>query len=241
MLHDIITKGSTARAVTMRFLNASDGTPNTSVTNATAGLALWYRRQGGAVVSVTPAALSALTDAHTSGGIRHISDGYCRVDLPDAAFATGAQFVDFGGTATNLVAVGGRVRLTDFSLEDGVRGGMTALPNAAAGASGGLPTVDASNDVGIQTGLKKNQAWNNFMFLMVNSTNDQPMTGLTVTAQRSIDGGSFGAGTLGSVSEVGLGYYRLNIPAADLNGDTVTLVFTATGAKTVGITLRLEP
>jgi hypothetical protein len=126
-------------------------------------------------------------------------------------------------------------------LSDIVRMGLTALPNAVAAANGGLPTVDTANDVGIQTGLKKNQAWNNFTFLMVDETTEEPATGLTVTATRSIDGAAFGAGTLGAVSEISGGYYKLNIPQADLNGDTVTLVFAATGAKTHGITLRLEP
>jgi hypothetical protein len=127
----------------------------------------------------------------------------------------------------------------DFS--DLVRMGLTALPNANAGANGGLPTVDATNSVKIQTRMKKNTAWNNFEFLMVDETTEEPLPGLTVTATRSIDGGAFGAGTLGAVSEVGGGYYKLNLPAADLNGDEVTLVFTATGAKDHGVSLVLEP
>lgn len=127
----------------------------------------------------------------------------------------------------------------DFS--DIVRMGLTALPNAAAAANGGLPTVNASNDVGIDTGLKKNQAWNNFMFQMINATTEVAEAGFTVTVTRSIDGGAFGAGTLGAVTDMGGGWYKLNIPQADLNGDTVALQFSATGAKTHGVTLRLEP
>lgn len=241
MLHDIIKKGSTDRSVTVRIVDSTDGTPETGVVFNTSGIDLWYRREGAAKVSITGATLSALTDAHSDGGFLHIGDGYYRLDLPDAAFATGANHVDFGGTVTGMVVIGGRVKLVAYDPEDTVRMGLTALPNAAAAASGGLPTVDATNDVGIQTGLKKNQAWNNFTFLMVDSTTEEPATGLTVTATRSIDGGAFGAGTLGAVSEISGGYYKLNIPQADLNGDTVTLVFSATGAKTHGITLRLEP
>jgi hypothetical protein len=241
MLHDIIKKGSTDRSVTLRIVDSTDGTPETGVVFNTSGIDLWYRREGAAKTSITEATLSALTDAHSDGGFLHIGDGYYRLDLPDAAFATGANHVDFGGTVTGMVVIGGRVKLVAYDPEDTVRMGLTALPNAAAAASGGLPTVDSANDVGIQTGLKKNQAWNNFTFLMVDSTTEVPATGLTVSAQRSIDGAAFGAGTLGAVSEIGSGHYKLNIPAADLNGDTVTLLFSATGAKTHSITLRLEP
>lgn len=42
-------------------------------------------------------------------------------------------------------------------LSDTVRLGMTALPNASAAASGGLPTVDASNAVKVQSGTGSNQ------------------------------------------------------------------------------------
>jgi hypothetical protein len=241
MLQDIITKGSTDRSVTMRIIDSTDGTPETAVAYNTSGIDLWYRREGGAKVSLTEASLSALTDAHTDGGVLHVGDGVYRVDLPDAAFATGANYVDFGGTVTGMVVVGGRVKLVSFNFEDAVRGGLTALPNANAGASGGLPTADSGNDVGVQTIFKKNQGINNFTFLMVDATTEIAATGLTVTAQRSIDGGALGSGTLGAVSEIGSGLYKLDIPQADLNGDTVTLVFTATGAKTRMLTLFLEP
>ncbi len=40
-----------------------------------------------------------------------------------------------------------QIPLVGWNPQDGVRGGMTALPNAAAGGNGGLPTVNASNQV----------------------------------------------------------------------------------------------
>lgn len=208
MLLDIIKKGSTDRSVTLRIVDSTDGTPETGVVFNTSGIDLWYRREGAAKVSITEATLSALTDAHSDGGFLHIGDGYYRLDLPDAAFATGANHVDVGGTVTGMVVIGGRVKL---------------------------------EDVYIQSGIKKNQAWNNFPFKMLDASTGVPMTGLTVTATRRIDSGAFGAGTLGAVSEVGSGWYQLNIPAADLNGDTISLEFTATGAKTNSIVLRTDP
>ncbi len=241
MLLDIITKGSTDRSVSLRIIDSTDGTPETGVVYNTSGIDLWYRREGAAKTSITEATLSALTDAHSDGGFLHVGDGVYRLDLPDAAFASGANYVDVGGTVTGMIVIGGRVKLVGVNLEDAVRGGMTALPNAAAGANGGLPTVDASNSVKIQTNLKKNQAFSSYQFVMTDSTNHNPATGLTVTATRSIDGGSFGSGTLGSVTEVANGAYKLDLGAGDLNGNNILLRFTATGADTLLEKVVTEP
>lgn len=137
-LSDIVTKGSTDRSVTVSIIDAADGTPETGVVYNTAGIDLWYRREGAAATSITEATLASLTAAHSDGGFLHVANGTYRLDLPDAAFATGANYVDYGGTVTGMIVLGGRVRLVDVNLEDSVRAGLTALPNAAAAASGGL-------------------------------------------------------------------------------------------------------
>lgn len=139
-LHDIVQKGATDRSVVVRIIDSGDGTPETGVVWNTSGIDLWYRREGAAVTSITEATLAALTTAHADGGFLHIANGEYRLDLPDAAFATGANYVDFGGTVTGMIVIGGRVRLVDINVEDAVRGGLTALPNANAAASGGLYT-----------------------------------------------------------------------------------------------------
>jgi len=143
MLLDIVKKGSTDRSVVLRIIDSTDGTPETGVTFETAGIDLWYRREGAVKTSITEATLATLDAAHADGGFLAIADGYYRLDLPDAAFATAANYVDIGGTVTGMVVIGGRVRLVNFDLEDAVRGGLTALPNAAADAAGGLPISDA--------------------------------------------------------------------------------------------------
>lgn len=140
MLLDLVKKGSVDRSVILRIIDSTDGTPETGVVFNTSGIDLWYRREGAAKTSITEATLSALTDAHADGGFLHIGDGYYRLDLPDAAFATGANHVDIGGTVTGMVVIGGRVRLVNYDPEDAVRFGLTALPNAAAEAAGGLYT-----------------------------------------------------------------------------------------------------
>lgn len=139
----IRTKGATDQSVTIRIIDSSDGTPETAVEHNTAGIALWYRREGATQTAITEAALASLDAAHADGGIEHIGDGYYRLDLPDAAFASGADYVEYGGTVTGMIVVGGVVDLLDADLYDGVRAGLTALPNAAADAAGGLPISDA--------------------------------------------------------------------------------------------------
>jgi len=215
MLIDIVKKGSVDRSVLLRIVDSVDGTPETGVVFNTSGIDLWYRREGAARTAVTEATLAALTTAHSDGGFLHVSDGYYRFDLPDAAFATGANYVDVGGTVTGMVVVGGRVRLVDFDLE--------------------------SASVPMQTVMKKNQALNNFHFLMTDDTNHNPVTGKTVTATRLLDNGTFGAGTLGSVTEVGNGVYRIDIPAADRNANVATYRFTAAGSDDLFVTHVLEP
>jgi hypothetical protein len=240
MLKDIVTKGAVDRSVTVTIVDSTDGTPETGVVFNTSGIDLWYRREGAAKTSITEATLASLTTAHTDGGFLHVGDGVYRLDLPDAAFATGANHVDFGGTVTGMIVIGGRVRLVDVNLEDSVRGGMTALPNAAAAATGGLPTVDSANSVKIQTRFKKNQALANYPFVMTDSTNHNPATGLTVAVTRSLDGsGTFTS--VGTATEMANGWYQIDLAAGDMNGDTVALKMTATGADDLGITLLTEP
>lgn len=103
--------------------------------------------------------------------------------------------------------------------------------------------VGASGDVtaALATALKKNQAIANYHFLMTDSTTHNPTTGKTVTVTRAIDSGSFVAGTIGAVTEVSNGIYRVALPAADLNGDTVTLRMTASGCDDLFVSLLLEP
>jgi hypothetical protein len=83
----------------------------------------------------------------------------------------------------------------------------------------------------------KSVALNNFEFYMAQSTDHvSPATGLTVTAERSIDGGAFAACT-NAVTEVGSGVYKINLSPFDMNGDVITLKFTAPGADQRTITI----
>jgi len=138
-----IKKNSTDQSVVIRIIDSSDGTPEPGVEHNTAGIDLWYRREGAIKTSITEAALAALDSAHSDGGIEHIGDGYYRLDLPDAAVATGANGVMVGGTVTGMIVIGVYIPLVDYDPYDTIRMGLTALPNAAADAAGGVPISDA--------------------------------------------------------------------------------------------------
>jgi len=77
------------------------GTSGSPVENLVAAdLTFWYRRGVvGAKVSISLADLSDPTDEHSDGGIIHVSDGWYRLDSPDAAFVRGVRSVRFGGSA----------------------------------------------------------------------------------------------------------------------------------------------
>lgn len=138
-----ITHGTTDVSTVIRIVDSTDGTPETGVEHNTSGIDLWYRREGAVKVSITEAALSALDDAHSDGGIEHIGDGYYRLDLPDAACVSGATGVMIGGTVTDMVVIGTYHPLVAYDPQDATRLGLMALPNAAADAAGGLPISDA--------------------------------------------------------------------------------------------------
>lgn len=138
-----IKKDSTDQSVVIRIIDSTTGLPETGVEHDSGGIDLWYRREGATKTSITEAALAALDSAHSDGGIEHIGDGYYRLDLPDAAVATGVNGVMIGGTVTGMIVLGCYVPLVDYNPYDSVRMGMTALPNAAADAAGGLPISDA--------------------------------------------------------------------------------------------------
>jgi hypothetical protein len=89
-------------------------------------------------------------------------------------------------------------------------------------------------------GIKKNTALTNFTFFMAKSSDHvTAQTGLSITSERSLDGGAF-AGTANSATEISDGFYKIDLDAADLNGDIVALRFTGTNADDTVLTIKTE-
>lgn len=137
-----VKKGTTDVSTIIQIIDSTAGTPEQAVEHNTEGIALWYRRDGATVTAITEAALASADAAHSDGGIEHLDDGVYRLDLPDAACATGVNGVTVGGTVTGMIVIPTYIPLVDYDPYDTVRMGMTALPNAAADAAGGLPISD---------------------------------------------------------------------------------------------------
>lgn len=128
----------------------------------------------------------------------------------------------------------------EYELYAGSPGSASAPPAANVtqwlGATApAAPATQASVDAvqaDLPQKLTKNVAFPNFTFPMVLSSDGRTgATGLTVTATRRIDNGSFAA-CANAVTEIGSGDYTIDLAASDLNGDAITLRFTATGADT---------
>jgi hypothetical protein len=132
-----VLAGTTDVSVVIRIIDSTDGTPKTGVVFNTAGIALEYRRELAASVAITEVTLAALTTAHTDGGFLHIGNGYYRLDLPDAACASGVSGVLVHGTVTGMVVIGCYINLTPVPAD--LRTWLASVPNALVSSR-----VDAS-------------------------------------------------------------------------------------------------
>ena len=145
-----IKQGATDQTVYIFVQDSSEttGVGLTGLVHNTASLTAYYVRNRGSATQITLATLAAANSAHSDGGFKEVDatnmPGIYRLDLPDAACASGAdEVIVFLKGATDMAPVAKEILLTAVDLQDGVRMGMTALPNAAADAAGGLPISDA--------------------------------------------------------------------------------------------------
>lgn len=134
--------------------------------------------------------------------------------------------------ATNITSDGGTISQTQLAhLDADVSSRMASYTQPTGFLAATFPSTVAK-------GIVKNAILNNFAFYM--RLGNSPATGLTVLAQRAIDGGSF-ATCANAVSELANGVYLINLAAADLNGSIITLKFTATGADESVVVLLTSP
>ena len=166
-----------------------------------------------------PAQISALNDFDPA------SDAVANVTL----VATTTTNTDQRGTDSAFLAANAPTNFSDMSIT--VTTGLVDITQIAADKSW-LTTVRKLTD-----GIVKNQAFSNFEFLMVLASDHvTPATGLTVTGQRSINGGAFGS-TTGTIAEVSNGIYQIDLLAADTNGDVITYRFSSATADDTFVTV----
>lgn len=142
----VIKAGATDQTVYFKLVKASDGTPYTGLVYNTASLVAYYNLNRAAAVQITLATQTA-AGAHSDGGFVEVSStgepGVYRLDLPDAACATGPDVRVTISGASDLLGETKEIPLVAYDVTDGVRLGLTALPNAAPDAAGGLVISDA--------------------------------------------------------------------------------------------------
>lgn len=157
--------------------------------------------------------------------------------------ATGEVGLDFTnrldttGILPNVVAGGnGGLFIAGSNAATSITTALTAnlIGNITGNLSGSVASVTAA--VKTTYYIHKNTQAVAFPFVMTLAADGSPATGLTVTAQRSLDGAAF-AGCANAVTELALGWYLITLAAADLNANTVALHFTAPTANPLPISI----
>lgn len=214
--HGGVKAGSIDVSIPVELRQSADSLEKTGV--VAAGVTASYWRQGGSRTAITVADLVALTDAHSDGGWKEVDatnqPGIYRFDLPDAAVATGADWV-----VVSCKVAGTFVFHRQYTLES----------ENAASLNTDIDAIKAKTD-NLPSAVKKNTAFTAFPFTLVqNSDHVTFKTGATPSGFISKDGGAFAALTNSPV-EIGNGAYKVDLTAAELNADKVILRFTAAGA-----------
>ena len=93
MISTAYAAGATSKSVYLRGFTASTGLPYTAGAFNTSGIAASYIRAGASATTITLVTQTA-GGAYSSGGFVHVTGGVYRLDVPNAAFTSGADYVD---------------------------------------------------------------------------------------------------------------------------------------------------
>jgi hypothetical protein len=145
-----VTKATTSKTMLV-FIQDSSSTVGAGLTGLawnTASLSWYYYREGAGTGGTQVTLATQTIGTWATGGFIELDatemPGWYEIGVPNAALATGVDFVGMVlKGATNMAQVNIEIQLTGFDVNDGVRGGFTSLPNAAADAAGGLAISDA--------------------------------------------------------------------------------------------------
>lgn len=142
-------KGSTSEFIEFVLRDSTTGQRKTGLLYS--GVTIKYTRSGASgETSITPVTMTAGT--WTSGGFIELSsNGKYQLGIPNAVLASGANEASITITGTGFLDKEISIQLTGVDLQDGVKGGFSALPNAAFGSgAGALPSaMDTSGRVDV--------------------------------------------------------------------------------------------
>lgn len=212
----IIKAGATSQTVDVFILDSTSttGAGKTGLAYNTAGLKAYYRKGATGTATAITLATQTVGGAYSSGGFVEIDatnmPGLYRLDVPNAAIDTAGSVSLMLSGATGMAPLPLELQVVAVDLEDGVRLGLTALPNAAAGANTGLPVVGTqvpNATAGASGGL------------LISGSNSGTTTlgALTITGAMSING-------TGNVAQTGDSYARIGAPAgASIAADVASI------------------
>ena len=151
-------------------------------------------------------------------------DAYARIGANGSGLTSlgDSRLANLDATVSSRLASSGYTAPDNASIA-GIKAKTDNLPSDPASASGVSSTVASY----AKYALPKNTAVT-VPFVMTDSTTHSPVTGKTVTAQISKDGGSF-VSTSGSPVEIGSGAYKVALTSSETNCTSVHLRLTASG------------
>jgi len=198
-----VEKGSTNVSVELYIVDDVSGQPELGVVFNTSGIDLNYRRDSQAVTSITEIDLTTpdLTDAHEDGGFLEIANGRYRLDVPDAAFATGANKVTIGGTVTGMIVLPIVVELIDpiplvlppinmgdFSLVDTM---IALFPTYYAGVGVTVSALDVADIEVYKDGSTTQRTSNSGFAVVMDFDGITGVQGLSIDLSDDTDAGFF--------------------------------------------------
>ncbi len=111
-----IIAGSTSQTIWLHGNDFTTGDGKTGLVYNTAGLIAWYERAASATTTITLATLATPTSAWATGGFKEMdatnAKGRYRLDVPNAAFATGVSLVTVGLQIAGTVFIEKEIELT---------------------------------------------------------------------------------------------------------------------------------
>lgn len=144
-----ILAGATDQTIDV-FIQDSSSTVGAGLTGLafnTSNLTCYYRKGATGTPTALTLATQTVGGAHSDGGFVAVDGTNCpgqyRLDLSDTIVASAGMVTLYLRGAANMVPCVAEIEVVSVNKFDAVRGGMTALPNAAADAAGGLPISDA--------------------------------------------------------------------------------------------------
>jgi len=220
-----VQHGATDVSVTFKVIDSTDLTPETGYAFDTTGVDFWYRRGATGAVTTIAEVTQTVTGAHTDGGLVHVQDGVGRLDLPDAAVLSGVDYIEYGGTFTDMIVIGGVIEL------EGTSAAAVRTFTEATFITDTVVTTTSNTTTAVNlTDFLDAQAPNNSntgeLWMWQDSTGEleyfriQSMTSLVATVEAWPAGGALSAAVAASDKLWRVGYVDVNTAA--INDQQIT-------------------